>query len=140
MLDKAVELFGKAVEMGYKPETALYYKAVILKKQGKDDEYKTTLEEGVQKYPNDDKISSALSNIYVSEGNDLYKKGAAILGAANKKVNAGSLKTTDDAYTAAVNKSKVEFQAAVDVLQKALNIDSTNANAKKLMEACKAVL
>lgn len=140
MLNKAVELFGKAVEMGYKAETALYYKAVILKKQGKDDEYKATLEEGVQKFPNDDKITSALANIYVSEGNDLYKKGAAILGAANTKVNAGSLKTTDDAYTAEVNKSKVEFQAAVDVLQKALGIDASNANAKKLMEACKAVL
>ena len=140
LLDKAVELFGKAVEMGYKAETALYYKAVILKKQGKDDEYKTTLEEGVQKFPNDDKITSALAGIYVSEGNDLYKKGAAILSAANKKVNDGSLTTTDDAYTAAVNKSKVEFQSAVDVLQKALNVDASNANAKKLMEACKAVL
>lgn len=140
MLDKAVELFGKSVDAGYKPETALYYKAVVLKKQGKDDAFISTLEEGVKKFPNDSKIKSALANVYVAEGNDHYKKGAAILSAANKKINDGSLKTTDDAYKAAVNKSKVEFQAAVDVLQKALALDASNANAKKLMEACKAVL
>ncbi len=140
MLDKAVELFGKSVESGYKAETALYYKAVILKKQGKDDEYKATLEKGVEKFPSDDKITSALANVYVSEGNDLYKKGAGILSEANKKVNGGSLQTTDEAYTAAVDKSKVEFKAAVEVLEKALKIDATNANAKKLLEACKAVL
>ena len=140
MLDKAVELFGKSVDAGYKPETALYYKAVVLKKQGKDDTFISTLEEGVKKFPSDSKIKSALANVYVAEGNDHYKKGAAILSAANKKINDGSLKTTDDAYKAAVNKSKVEFQAAVDVLQKALALDASNANAKKLMEACKAVL
>ena len=140
MLDKAVELFGKSVDAGYKAETALYYKAVVLKKQGKDDAYVTTLEEGVKKFPNDSKIKSALANVYVSDGNQHYKNGASILSAANKKINDGSLKTTDEAYTTAVNKSKVEFQAAVDVLQKALDIDASNANAKKLMEACKAVL
>lgn len=140
MLDKAVELFGKSVEMGYKAETAIYYKAVVLKKQNKVDEYKATLEEGVQKFPNDNKLTSALAKIYVSQGNELYKKGASILSAANKKINDGSLKTTDEAYTAEVDKSKVEFQAAVDVLQKALDIDASNANAKKLIEACKAVL
>lgn len=140
MLSKAVELFGKAEDMGYKPETALYYKAVVLKKQGKDDEYKATLEKGVKNYPTDEKIKSALANIYVSEGNDLYKKGATILSTANKKINKGSLKTTDAAYTAEVDKSKVQFKAAVEVLQKALDIDSSNANAKKLMEACKGAL
>ena len=51
MMDKAVELFGKSVENGYKPETALYYKAVALKKLNKDDEYKATLEEGARKIP-----------------------------------------------------------------------------------------
>lgn len=140
ILDKAVELFGKSVDMGYKPETALYYKAVVLKKQNKDDEYKATLEEGASKFPSDDKITSALANVYVSEGNELYKKGASILSAANKKVNDGSLSTTDDAYTAEVEKSKVEFQSAVEVLEKALALEASNENAKKLLDACKAVL
>lgn len=140
ILDKAVELFGKSVDMGYKAETALYYKAVVLKKQDKDDEYKATLEEGAAKFPADDKITSALANIYVSEGNELYKKGAAILSAANKKVNDGSLTTTDDAYTAEVEKSKVEFKNAVEILEKAIALEASNENAKKLLDACKAVL
>jgi len=140
MMGEAVEYFGKAAEAGYKGETATYYKAVILKKQGKDDEYKATLVEGSAKYPSDDKISGALANIYVSEGNELYKKGAAILSAANQKVNDGSLKTDDAAYTAEVEKAKVELKAAVEILEKAKALDSSNANAQTLLDACKAVL
>lgn len=140
LLDKAVELFGKSAENGYKGETAQYYKAVVLKKQNKDDEYKAALVEGSEKFPGDDKITSALANIYVSEGNELYKKGASILSAANQKVNDGAMTTADDAYTAEVNKAKAEFQAAVDVLEKAKGLDASNQNAQKLLDACKAVL
>lgn len=140
MFDKAVELFSKSVENDYKAETAIYYKAVTLRKQNKDAEYKATLEEGVKKFPNEDRLSDALANVYVSEGNELYKKGVAILTAANEKVNSGAISTADDAYTAEVNKAKKEFQEAVNVLDKALSIDPANANAKKLKEASQSVL
>jgi tetratricopeptide (TPR) repeat protein len=140
MLDKAVELFGKSVESGYKGETAQYYKAVVLNKQNKDEEYKAALVEGAEKFPGDEKIASALANVYVSEGNELYKKGAAILSAANQKVNDGAMTTADDAYTAEVNKAKAEFEAAVAVLEKAKTLDASNQNAQKLLDACKAVL
>jgi len=140
MLDKAVELFGQSVTNGYRAETALYYKAVALKKQNNDDAYKTTLEEGVKKFPGDEKITSALANIYVSEGNDLYKKGVAILNAANEKINAGSLKTTDDAYIAEVEKAKTEFKAALEVLEKAKALDPSDKNAQALIDACSAIL
>ena len=140
MLDKAAVLFGKSVDNGYKAETALYYKAVVLKKLDKDEAYKTTLKEGVEKFPTDSKIASALANVYVSEGNELYKKGAAILTAANKKISDGSLKTTDDAYLAEVEKAKAEFRNAVEVLEKAQKLDASNENVKKLMDACKAIL
>lgn len=140
MLDKAVELFGKSVENGYKGETALYYKAVVLKKQDKDAEYKATLEEGAVKFPGDDKICPALANVYVSEGNELYKAGAEILGEANKKVNAGSLRTDDAAYTAEVEKAKVEFKKAVEILEKAKTLDASNKNVQTLLDACNAVL
>jgi tetratricopeptide (TPR) repeat protein len=140
MLDKAVEWFGKSVENGYKGETAIYYKAVTLKKQDKDDEYKAALIEGAEKFPGEDKITSALANVYVMEGNELYKKGAAILSAANQKVNDGGITTADDAYTSEVNKAKAEFQAAVAILEKAKNLDATNENAQKLLEACQSVL
>ena len=140
MYEQAVELFGSAVAENYNGETAQYYKAVALKKLNKDDEYKQTLVEGAEKYPGNDKIASALANIYVSEGNDLYKKGVEIINAANQKINAGTLKTTDAEYTAEVDKAKVEFKAALEILEKAKAMDATNANAAKLIEACKAVL
>lgn len=140
MNEKAVGFFGKAVEAGYKGESSYYYKAVALKGLDKNDEYKATLEEGIAKFPGDDKISKALAAVYVSEGNELYKKGAAILGEANKKVTAGTLKTDAPAYIAEVEKSKVEFQAAVVILEKAKVLDATNKNVQTLLDACKAAM
>jgi tetratricopeptide (TPR) repeat protein len=138
--EKAVAWFTDCVNNSYKGETAQYYKAAVLKKNKKDDEYKAALVEGAEKFPADKKISEALAKIYVNEGNALYKKGAAVLSAANDKVNKGSLKTDDAAYTAEVEKAKVEFKAAIEVLEKAQALDASNANATKLLEACKAVL
>ena len=138
--EKAIKWFTQSVENGYKGETAQYYKAAVLKKQNKDDEYKAALEAGAEMFPGDSKICPALANVYVSEGNDLYKKGVAIISAANEKVNSGALKTDDAAYTAEVDKAKVEFKAAVEVLEKALAVDASNANAQTLIDACNAVL
>ena len=135
--DKAVELFSQAVEMGYKAETAQYYKAVVLKKQGKDEEYKQALIEGVEKFPGNKRLSQGLAKEYVSDGNTLYKKGVAVLNAANEKVNGGTLKTTDDAYAAEVEKAKTEFKAAAEILEKATQLDPSNDNASKLLDACK---
>jgi tetratricopeptide (TPR) repeat protein len=140
LLDKAVELFSKSVENGFRGETALYYKAVTLRKQNKDDDYKAALEEGVEKFPDDDRFSKGLAGIYVSEGNDLYKKGVAILTAANNKVSSGAISTADDAYTAEVEKAKTEFRSAVEILEKAKALDSGNQNAQKLLDACNSVL
>ena len=140
MLDKAVELFSKSYSNGYKGETAIYYKAVILNKQGKKDEFKETLEEDIQKFPGDSKIGPALAKIYVLEGNDIYTKGAEIVAAINKKITAGSLTTNDAAYNAEIEKAKVEFKNAAIVLEKAKALDPENANALKLLEACSAAL
>jgi len=136
----ASEFFAAADAAGYNSENAIFYEAMALKKLDKDDEYKTVLEAGAEKFPGNDKITGALANVYVSEGNVLYKKGVKILNGANQKVQAGTIQTTDEAYTKAVADSKVEFQAAYDVLQKAIALDAGNENAKKLIEACKTVL
>ncbi len=140
MNEKAVEFFGKAYEAGYKGESSIYYKAVALNGLDKDAEYKATLEEGIAKYPGDDKISKALASVYVSEGNELYKDGAAIIGTANEKVNAGSLKTDDASYIAEIEKAKVEFKAAIEILEKAKALDATNKNVQTLLDACKAAM
>jgi len=138
--DKAVALFAQSVESGYKGETAQYYKSAVLRRQNKTDEYKAALVKGAELFPGDKKICPALAKIYVSEGNALYKAGAAILSAANEKVNAGTLKTDEAAYAAEVDKAKVEFKAAIEVLEKAKKADASNANAQTLIDACAAVL
>jgi len=140
LYDQAADLFGKAVTENYNADNAYYYKAISLKKLDKDEEYKQTLIEGAGKFPNEDKITSALANVYVAEGNELYKKGVKIIKAANAKVKTGAIKTTDAAYTAALDKSKVEFKSALEILQKAKTLDATNANAAKLIKACNSVL
>ncbi|WP_167608447.1 tetratricopeptide repeat protein [Maribellus sediminis] len=140
MYEKAIGFFTAAVKGNYKGSTSQYYKAVAYNKLNNDAAYKATLEEGVQKFATDKKLTKALANVYVSEGNELYKKGAEILSAANTKVNDGGMSTADEAYTAEVAKAKKEFAAALEVLEKAAGLDATNANAKKLIEACKAAM
>lgn len=137
MMDKAISLFDKSIANNYKPETAYYYKAIVLKKQGNEDLYKATLTEGAEKFPGDEKIGSSLAKIYVAEGNALYKEGVGVLNAANQKVKGGTLKTTDAAYNDEVAKAKTSFKAASEILEKAVKLDPANANAAKLLEACK---
>ncbi len=138
--EKAADFFGKAFEAGYKGESAIYYKAVALKGLDKDAEYKAALEEGIAKFPGDDKISKALAGVYVSEANELYKEGAAILTEANKKVNAGELKTDEPAYAAEVEKATAELKKAVEVLEKAKVMDESNKNVQTLLDACNAAM
>ena len=137
-MDKALEMFDKCIQANYKAETSYFYKSTILKAQNKAAESKAVLEEGVAKFPGDAKMSPALAKVYVTEGNDIYKKGAAIVADANGKVTAGKLKTDAPAYTEAMNKAKEEFQAALVVLEKAKTLDPTNQNAQKLIDACNA--
>jgi len=138
--EKAAGFFGKAFEAGYKGESAIYYKAVALKGLDKDAEYKAALEEGIAKFPGDDKLSKSLAGVYVSEANELYKDGAAILTDANKKVNAGELKTDEPAYAAEVEKASAELKKAVEILEKAKVLDSSNKNVQTLLDACKAAM
>lgn len=138
--EESAAFFGKAYEAGSNAENAIFYQAMSYRKLDKDAEYKAALAAGAEKFSGNDKITGALANVYVGEGNVLYKKGVKILNDANQQVAAGTIKTTDEAYTKAVADSKVEFKAALDVLEKAAALDAGNANAKKLIEACKSVL
>lgn len=140
LFEDAIRLFSEAEKAGYKPGDALYYRAASLKKMDRDEEYKQTLIEGVEKYSGEKRLAASLSIVYVNEGNQLYRKGVEILNAANEKVNAQTLTTTDPAYAAEVEKSKVEFKKALEVLQKAIVLDPANANAQKLIDACKQVI
>jgi tetratricopeptide (TPR) repeat protein len=131
-----------AAEKEFKYAKAAKYKDASLKKvaEGLAAEGKMSVEEVDVCAENKELLVKSLANAYVSEGNALYKKGAGILSAANEKVNAGSLKTDDAAYTAEFAKAKKEFAGAIVILEKALELDAQNANAKTLLDACKAVM
>ncbi|MCY1722629.1 hypothetical protein OU798_19925 [Prolixibacteraceae bacterium Z1-6] len=129
-------------EMDFKNDKAEKYKNASLKKVAEDlaAEGKTSVEEVEVCAENKALLINSLASAYVMQGNDLYKQGAAILSAANQKVNDGGMTTADDAYAAEVAKAKKEFTAAIEVLEKALALDANNANATKLLEACKSVI
>ncbi len=137
--EKAVNYFDLAYQAGFKAEDALFNKAGALKKMGRDEEFKQTLELGFEKFPANKKIGTTLAGVYVTEGNELYRSGAEIINNANKQVTDGKLKTDDDAYKAEVEKAKAEFGKAVTILQKALTADPSNPNAQKLIDACNQV-
>ncbi len=137
----AVRCFSTA-EKEFKYDKAAKYTAASLKKVAEElaAEGKTSVDEVNISADNKGLLIESLAKVYVSEGNELYKKGAEILSAANQKVNDGAMTTADDAYNAEVQKAKKEFTAAIAVLEKAAGLDPSNANASKLIEACKAVL
>ena len=136
LYEKATVMFDTAVEKNYKPEISIYYKALALKQLNKSEDYKLTLEEGIAKFPNDDKISSALSKVYSSEGYEKYLSGKEIIDVANKKVGDGGMTTADDSYLAEVEKGKKDFKAAIPLCEKALKLDAKNEDAKKVLDAC----
>lgn len=138
--DAAADFFGAAFGAGSNAENAIFYQAMSFRKLNKDEDYKAALVKGAEKFASNTKITGALANVYVGEGNVLYKKGVKVLNDANAQVAAGTVKTTDEAYTKAIADSKVEFKAALEVLEKAVKLDAGNANAQKLIDACKSVL
>jgi tetratricopeptide (TPR) repeat protein len=137
LYDKALELFTKSVDAGYKGETAQLYKIAILQKQNKSAEYKQALLDGVQKFPGSKKIGSALASDYVGQGTIVYQKGVTIMQEALKKVESGALKKSDTAFVEEVGKAKAEFKSASEIFQKAVALDAANENAVKLLESCK---
>lgn len=137
---KTAQYFDNAYKANFRPQDAIFNKAAALNRMGDTKGYKDALVAGNEKFPTDKKIAAALANVYVSEGNEVYREGAEILNTANTKANEGAYTTEDDAYKAEMAKAKAEFKKAMELLEGALKLDATNANAQKLIEAVKQVM
>ncbi len=137
---KTAQYFDNAYKANFRPQDAIFNKAAALNRMGDSKGYKDALVAGNEKFPTDKKIAAALANVYVSEGNEVYREGAEILNTANTKANEGAYTTEDDAYKAEMAKAKAEFKKAMELLEGALKLDATNANAQKLIEAVKQVM
>jgi tetratricopeptide (TPR) repeat protein len=138
--EKTVTYFDKAIAANFRPQDAIFNKAAALNRMNNDEGYKTTLIEGNQKFPADQKIAAALANVYVSEGNENYRQGAEVLNNANTKVNEGAYTTEDNAYKAELAKANAQFKTALELLENAKKLDASNANAQKLIDAIKQVM
>jgi tetratricopeptide (TPR) repeat protein len=134
--DKAVKYFDQSIGSDYKVSTAYLYKADSQKKAGDDKGFVETLTAGLASDPSDAKMKSMLSNYYLQEGNDFYKKGATILQQAAADVTAGKYLTTDDQYKKATDEAKGEFKKALPLFEKALEIEPGDETAKQLKDAC----
>lgn len=127
-------------EFGY--DKAEKYKTASLKKvaEGLAEEGKETVD-GVDVSPaNKEALIESLAKVYFSQGYELYQKGAEVIKEASEKVNAGSITTLDDEYKNAVAEGKKNFEQAIPFLNKSIALDSGNANAKKVLDACKQSL
>lgn len=137
--EKAVEYFGKSYDAGNKPEDAILNKAMAYKRLNNDSLYEVTLITGFEKFPGNKNISSRLAAIYFTDGNNFYKSGVTILNATLKKVNEKKLKVEDAEYKSEIAKVNEAYSKAVEVLKKSQELDPSNANVQKLIDACKPV-
>lgn len=139
--EKANKYFDQSIAGNYKPEESYFYKVMILKMQKNNDEYLKALNEGVVKFPESEKFKTELSKYYLIEGNTHYNNGATILKGAIAKITSKKYKDTNDpAYKAEIEKVKKEFSDAIPSLDKALELNPADANAKAIKAACEKQL
>jgi tetratricopeptide (TPR) repeat protein len=135
--DKAIKYFDLCYKNNFKPEDALYYKAVLNKMLKHEDVYLKTLEEGIAKFPGNARFKSEISKNCFAEGVSHYNAGNTILKGAVDKINAKKYKDANDpGYKAEVAKAKKEFSDAIPSFDKATELDPANAKAKEIKEAC----
>lgn len=139
--EKALKYFDQSIAGNYRPEEALFNKAILWKIQKNNDEYLKIINEGIAKYPENTKFKGELSKYYLIEGNTRYTAGATILKSAVEKVTSKKFKDTNDSgYKAEIEKAKKEFGAAIPSLVKSLELNPANENAKTLKAACEKQL
>ncbi len=128
-LDLAYTYYAKAQELGYKEADAAYRQATILKAQKKEDEYVKALESGYEKFKNG-KTGSLFKKDYAKHFRDqafkLYNEGADV----TKAMQTAAADKLDELKANA----KAKFSEAKPLVEKALEINPDDANAKAIKE------
>lgn len=139
--EKAVKYFDMAIAGNYKPEDSYFNKAIVRKMQKKNDEYVKVMNEGIAKFPENPKFKMELAKYYVIEGSLQYNNGATLLKSAIDKVKAKKYKDAKDpAYLADIEKVKKEFSDAIPSLEKAIQLNPADTNAKTIKANCEKQL
>ena len=135
--DKAVKYFDLCVTNNYKPEDAMFNKVIIYKIQKKNDDYLKVLNDGFAKFPESAKFKGELSKNNFAEGINHYNGGNGILKSAIDKINTKKFKDANDpGYKAEIAKAKKEFNDAIPLFAKAIELNPADAKAQELKAAC----
>lgn len=133
--DTALKYYNQSIELGYKADYSLYYIAEVYGKQGKTEERIAKLEEGYGLYK-EGKVASfiqkGLSKEYVNKANAYYKEGNTILQEAQT--------AKPEQYAEIESRAKVKFKEANTWVEKALEVNPTDANATNMKAALAKVL
>ena len=130
--ETAIEYYNKAVALNYKADYATYYIAEIYGKQGKTEERVALLEDAAKKYT-EGKVASfikkGLAKEYTTKAMAAYKEGSAILAECQT--------AKPEQYKEIQDKAAVKFKEAKPWVDKTLEVDPENANAKNILNGIK---
>ncbi len=124
---KSLKYYAIAKKLGYKGDVATYYSAMAYKSLGKDVEMEKELLGGIEKYSTSKYVGhmkKQLATLYVKDANDYFTKGVSIL---NTRTDANR-----DDWDAIKEKAGAEFGKAVELADKTLGYDASNAAAKTI--------
>lgn len=128
-LDLAISYFTQCKEAGFKEPDAAYRIALLLKKQKKTDEYKTAVEAGYETYKNGktgNLFKKELAKIYRDEAMGIFNEGADV----TKQMQSASGAKLDELKAQA----KAKFREAMTAIDKSLDINPDDANAKTVKQ------
>jgi len=135
--EKAIKYFDLCYTNNFKPEDALYYKAVLNKMLKNNDAYLKILDEGIAKFPENAKFKGEISKNQFAAGVSHYNAGNTLLKGAVDKINAKKYKDANDpGYKAEVAKAKKEFSDAIPSFDKAIELNPADEKAKEIKAAC----
>ncbi len=135
--DKAIKYFDLCYTNNYKPEDALYNKAIVNKIKKNNDEYLKAINEGFAKFPENAKFKGDVSKLNFVEGVGHYNGGNSILKAAIEKINSKKFKDAKDpGYVAEIEKAKKEFTDAITSFTKASELNPADTKSAELKAAC----
>lgn len=135
-MKKSLKYIDMSIAAGHDLDMAYQYRACIMKAQSNNDGYVKTLKEGLAKVPNSKALKESLAKYYYTEGDTRYHAGCDILKKAVDQVNAGKMKTSDNAFKEENNKARQSFNEAMKNLNMSLELNPNDENAKKTKSSC----
>lgn len=122
----ATKYYNQSISGDYKKDLSTYYKSMILKKTGKEQESIDLLQQAITDYPN-----SKYNKKFVKMVATYYSKQALEPYNAANQISASAAASGDGmTYLSEMKKAFAKFELAKPLFEKVLTIDPVNATAK----------